>query len=127
MDRYIKVKIPETKKQFSKWSLGFSAKVLTVVFILWGISIIFCMFVIAYALMTTGNIAEPVNFMHEVNSTFGTAVIGILITRTVGNVFQYNDGSIFGKSRKEDNNDSTGSGIFTDDLLGDDGANRRGD
>lgn len=125
MDRYIKVKIPETKKQFSKWSLGFSAKVLTVVFILWAVSILFCMFVITYALMTIGNIEEPVNFMHEVNSTFGTAVIGILVTRTVGNVFQYNDGVIFGTSRKENENDSTDSNVSADDMCSDDKSNHR--
>lgn len=113
------------KKDFQKWSMGFSAKVLRVIFALWAVSIVYCMFVITYALITTGDIAEPVNFMHEVNSTFGTSVLGVLITRVVGNVFQYNNGSIFGKSREEKEDDSTSGGFHADDLCGDDKSNHR--
>ncbi len=121
----IKVPIPETKKSFQKWSYGFSARVLTVVFFLWGLSIVFCMFVIAYCLLTTQSIEEPVNFMHEINSTFGTTVVGVLVTRVVGNVFEHNNGSIFGTSIKEKNDDSTDCDVSIDDHSGDDESNHR--
>lgn len=123
--KYQTVKVPikiENKKQFQKWTYGFSAKVLKVVFALWAVSIVFCMFVIGYALFTSGDIAEPVNFMHEINSTFGTTVVGVLITRVVGNVFEHNNGGIFGQSINEGGyeNDSTDSNIPSGDLLGTD-------
>ena len=116
------------KKEFQKWSYGFSASVLKVVFALWAFSILFGAVVIAYALLTTGQIEEPVNYMHEINSTFGTTVVGVLITRVVGNVFEHNNGSIFGTSIKEgDTNDSSDSNVSFDNFSSSDESNYRGD
>ncbi len=126
--KYQTVKVPvkiETKKQFQKWSYGFSATVLKVIFIMWAVSIVFCMFVITYTLINNGDIAEPVNFMHEVNSTFGASVVGVLVTRVVGNVFEYNNGGIFGKSIREENeNDDTNSVVYAGDMRGNDEPDR---
>ncbi len=115
-----KKEMSDEKKKFQSWSYGFSATVLKVVFILWAFAILFGAFVITYALLTTGMIEEPVNYMHEVNSTFGTAVIGVLITRVVGNVFEYNDGGIFGTSRKEKEDECSDSGVSADHYGDDD-------
>lgn len=109
-------KKPTDDKKFKSWAYGFSATVLKVIFVLWAFSIIFGAVMIAYAMITTGQIAEPVNFMHEVNSTFGASVIGVLVTRVVGNVFEHNDGGIFGQSIKEEKeNDSTDCYVSADD------------
>ncbi|MBQ6441053.1 MAG: hypothetical protein IJJ13_00470 [Lachnospiraceae bacterium] len=116
-----KEKKPTDEKKFKSWAYGFSATVLKVIFVLWAFSIIFGAVMIAYAMITTGQIAEPVNFMHEVNSTFGASVIGVLVTRVVGNVFEHNDGGIFGKSIKEGNeNDSASGYVLADDHSSDD-------
>ena len=127
--KYQTVRVPikiESKKQFQKWTYGFSATVLKVVFALWAVSIVFCMFVIGYALFTSGDIAEPVNFMHEINSTFGTTVVGVLVTRVVGNVFEHNDGGIFGTSiREENDNDSTDCNVSAGDMCSNDESNHR--
>lgn len=128
MQKYVKVEIPENKKQFQKWSLGFSATVLKVVFVLWAVSILFCMFVISYQLFTNGSIEEPVNFMREINATFGTTVVGVLITRVVGNIFEHNNGGIFGTSiGKETEDDSTDSDVFVGGISDSNEPNHRGD
>lgn len=113
-----KRKKPTDEKKFKAWAYGFSATVLKAIFVLWAASIMFCMFVITYALVNNGDIAEPVNFMHEVNSTFGASVIGVLVTRVVGNVFEHNNGGIFGQSIKEGNeSECTDSTISSGGLL----------
>ena len=90
----------ETDKQLKKWANGFSVTVLRIVLALWTFSIIFGAFVIGYSLLVYGTIEEPVNFISEINSTFGASVISILITRTIGNIFEYNDGVVWGTSHR---------------------------
>lgn len=115
-----KKKKPNDKKKFQSWAYGFSATVLKVIFVMWAFSIVFGAAMITYAMITTGQIAEPVNFMHEINSTFGASVIGVLVTRVVGNVFEHNNGGIFGQSINEGGyeNDSTDSNLSSGNLLG---------
>lgn len=88
----------ETDDQLKKWANGFSATVLKVVLALWTFSMLFGAFIIGYSLIKYGEISEPVNFISEINTSFGASVISILITRTIGNIFQYNDGIIWGTS-----------------------------
>lgn len=90
----------ETDAQLKKWANGFSATVLRIILGLWTFSMIFGAFVIGYSLLKLGTIEEPVNFISEINSTFGASVVAILITRTIGNIFEYNDGVVWGTSHR---------------------------
>lgn len=89
------------KQKFAKWTFGFSAKALKVITVMWAASMTFGAFIITLALVMTGSIEEPVNYIAEINRTFAASVVAILITRTVGNVFEHNNGSIFGTSIEE--------------------------
>ena len=81
----------------------------------------FAAVMIAYLAIKTDALIEINTLIVEVNKTFVAAVVSILITRVVGNVFEYNNGGIFGKSiRKEKENDSTvgdvsAGGVFDND------------
>lgn len=120
-----KSKKPTDKKRFRSWAYGFSATVLKAIFALWAVSIVFCMFVITYTIINGGSMEEPVNFMHEINSTFGASVVGVLVTRVVGNVFEHNNGGIFGQSIREGNeNDNTDSVVYAGDMRSNDELDR---
>ena len=90
----------ETENQLKKWANGFSATVLRIILALWVFSMLFGAFVITYSLLKYGTIEEPVNFISEVNATFGSSVVAILVTRTIGNIFEYNDGVLLGTSHR---------------------------
>jgi len=88
------------KKDFKKWSVGFSAKVLKIITAAWLAFMVFTAVMMAIGLHQTGSLYDIGTFIVEINKTFCAAVVGILITRTVGNIFEYNDGGIFGISRR---------------------------
>lgn len=125
MSKYVRVKVPETKRQFQKWSLGFTVNVLRLITAVWGVCMAFAAAAIALALYRTGELSYLDTFINRVCDCFMAAVVTGLITRVIGNVFEYNDGGIFGKSRKEKEDDGTDSNDPVDDLLGDDELNHR--
>lgn len=44
--------------------------------------------------------------MSELSEPAITAILGVVLAKTFGNIFEHNDGVIFGKSVKENANDS---------------------
>lgn len=120
---YKTVKVPvkiETQKQFKKWAVGFTATVLRLITALWGLCMVYAAVIMTLALYRTGEFSYLDTYITKVCDCFMAAVVTGLITRVIGNVFQYNDGSIFGISREEDDNDSTGSDFSADDHSGHD-------
>ncbi len=120
---YKTVKVPvkiETQKQFKKWAVGFTATVLRLITALWGLCMVYAAVIMTLALYRTGEFSYLDTYITKVCDCFMAAVVTGLITRVIGNVFQYNDGSIFGISREEDDNDSTGSDFSVDDHIGHD-------
>ena len=95
----------KNKKNFKSWAKGFSAFCLKVILTIWLVTMGFCMFVITYKLFTTGEIEEPITLLTEVCKIFSVSICTVLITRTIGNAFEYNDGGIWGTSHKGTDDD----------------------
>ena len=82
---------------------------------------IFAAVVITIALFRTGEFSYLDTYITSVCGCFSAAVITGLITRVIGNAFEFNNGGIFGQSiGKERDNDSTGSDVFINDHSDDD-------
>lgn len=119
---------PTTKKKFQSWAIGFTATVLKLITVIWGGCMVFAAVAILLALYRTGEFSYLDTYIIKVCECFTAAVITGLVTRVIGNVFQYNDGGIFGTSiGKENSDDSTDSGISADDMCNDDESYHRGD
>lgn len=95
-----------SKKTFKHWATGFSATALKVITISWVLLMAYSAVLITLALYRTGTLYEIGTFIAEVNKTFIASVVTILITRVVGNIFEHNDGGIFGTSREENTDES---------------------
>ena len=85
------------KKMF-KWSLTFTKKVVTLVTILWTIQLIFSAILIWYAVQTQGNFSYLDTFISDNGETFRLLVGVNIVSKTIENVFKYNEGGIFGTS-----------------------------
>ena len=85
-------------KDIFKWSLSFTKKVITLVTILWAIQLTFSAILIWYAVKTQGNFSFLDTFITDNGETFRLIVGTNIVSKTIENVFKYNEGSIFGKS-----------------------------
>ena len=94
-----------SKKQFKTWAVGFTAAALKLITGAWIATTAFSAVAMIIAIYVTGQFSYLDTFISETNLTFRASVVTLLITRTVGNVFQYNDGAVFGTSRKEEEAD----------------------
>lgn len=90
-----------TSEQFKKWSTGFSAKVLILITTFWAVMNAYALFLVTVQFIRFGILDSDVLklFIEKINETFLASVVSILITRTVSNVFQFNEGGIFGISK----------------------------
>lgn len=85
-------------KDALKWSLTFTKKVITLVTILWAVQIIYSAVMIWYAVQLQGNFSYLDTFITDNGETFRLIVGMNLVSKTIENVFKYNEGGIFGKS-----------------------------
>lgn len=94
------------KKMF-KWSLTFTKKVVTLVTILWSIQLVFSAILIWYAVQTQGNFSYLDTFITDNGETFRLLVGVNIVSKTIENVFKYNEGGLFGTSitYKEENSE----------------------
>ena len=81
-----------------KWSLTFTKKVIVLVTILWIFQLIYSAVVILYAIKVQGNFSYLDSFIADNGETFRLIVGTNIISKTVENIFKYNEGGIFGKS-----------------------------
>lgn len=81
-----------------KWSLSFTKKVITLVTIIWFLQLVFSAIMICYAVMLQGNFSYLDTFISDNGETFRLIVGTNIVSKTVENVFKYNEGGIFGKS-----------------------------
>lgn len=89
-------------KETLKWSLTFTKKVVTLVTIIWSIQLIYSAIMIWYAVQMQGNFSYLDTFISDNGETFRLLVGTNIISKTIENVFKYNEGGIFGKSITED-------------------------
>ena len=87
-----------------KWSLTFTKKVICLVTVLWFIQLIFSAIMIWYSVKTTGTFNYLDTFITDNGESFRLIVGANTISKTVENVFKYNEGGIFGKSINYDSN-----------------------
>lgn len=101
------------KKMF-KWSLTFTKKVITLVTILWSIQLVFSAVLIWYAVYTQGNFSYLDTFITDNGESFRLIVGVNIVSKTIENVFKYNEGGIFGRSIKYEEITSTENVILDD-------------
>ena len=91
-----------TPKKFKKWSLSFTMTVLTLLTVFWFIFMAYAGILMIYAIDKTGQFIFLDTYISRICDCFMAGVITGLITRVVGNVFEFNDGSFMGKSNNKD-------------------------
>ena len=101
------MKIKKKKKQKSlktqmrdifRWSLTFTKKVVLLVTILWSFQLIYSAIMILYAVKMNGDFSYLDSFITDNGETFRMIVGVNIISKTIENVFRYNEGGLFGKS-----------------------------
>lgn len=85
-------------KETLRWSLTFTKKVITLVTVLWTFQLVFSAIMIWYAVQMQGNFSYLDTFITDNGETFRLLVGTNIISKTIENVFKYNEGGIFGKS-----------------------------
>ena len=89
-----------------KWSLSFTKKVIVIVTILWIIQLTYSAIMILYAVKMQGNFSYLDTFISDNGETFRLIVGTNIVSKTIENVFKYNEGGLFGKSVTRDENDA---------------------
>lgn len=90
----------ETSRKYILWSLTFTKKVITLVTLLWSLQIIYSAVMIFVAIKTYGNFSYLDTFITDNGETFRLIVGTNIVSKTIENVFKYNEGGVFGKSIK---------------------------
>ena len=80
------------------WSLTFTKKVVTLVTVLWFLQLVFSAIMILYSVKMQGNFSYLDSFITDNGDTFRLIVGVNIVSKTIENVFKYNDGGIFGTS-----------------------------
>ena len=85
-------------KSMFRWSLTFTKKVITLVTVLWFFQLVYSAIIIWYAVKTQGNFSYLDTFINDNGETFRLIVGANIVSKTIENVFKYNEGGIFGHS-----------------------------
>lgn len=85
-------------KSMFKWSLTFTKKVVTLVTVLWGLQLVYSAIIIWFAVQTQGNFSYLDTFITDNGESFRLIVGANIVSKTIENVFKYNEGGIFGHS-----------------------------
>ena len=88
-------------RELLKWSFTFTKKVVTLVTFLWFLQLLYSAIIIWYAIKTQNNFSYLDTFISDNGETF-RLIVGInIVSKTIENVFKYNEGGIFGTSIKD--------------------------
>ena len=87
-------------KDILKWSLTFTKKVITLVTFLWFLQLVYSAVMIWYAVKTQSNFSYLDTFINDNGETFRLIVGTNIVSKTIENVFKYNEGGLFGTSIK---------------------------
>ena len=90
--------IKQTLKKTFKWSLTFTKRVIVLVTAIWFVQLIYSAIMILYAVKTCGDFSYLDTFITDNGESFRLIVGTNIISKTIENVFKYNEGGIFGKS-----------------------------
>ena len=99
-------------KNMLAWTLSFTKKVVTLVTVAWIIQMIYSAILIFYAVKTQGDFSFLDTFISDNGESFRLIVGVNIISKTIENVFKYNEGGIFGQkvsvATNEDDSDVVG-------------------
>lgn len=104
--------VEKKAKELLKWSFTFTKKVITLVTFLWFLQLIYSAIMIWYAVKMQGNFSYLDTFIMDNGETFRLIVGVNIASKTIENVFKYNEGGIFGTSVKPETPQETDSEIF---------------
>ena len=85
-------------KSMFKWSLTFTKRVIVLVTFIWFIQLIYSAIMITYAVTVHGYFNYLDTFITDNGESFRLIVGANVISKTIENVFKYNEGGLFGKS-----------------------------
>jgi hypothetical protein len=88
--------------KYVAWSLTFTKKVVLLVTLLWFLQLIYSAVMICLAIDMYGNFSYLDTFITDNGETFRLIVGANIVSKTIENVFKYNEGGIFGKSISQD-------------------------
>lgn len=99
-------------KNYILWALTFTKKVIVLVTMSWFLQIVFSAILIWYSVESTGNFSYLDTFISDNGETFRLIVGTYTVSKTVENVFKYNEGGVFGtKVRPEETQEISESEI----------------
>ena len=96
----------EKGKKYLLWTFTFTKKAVTLVTILWALQLIYSAIMICYAVYMQGNFSYLDTFINDNGETFRLIVGANIVSKTIENVFKYNEGGIFGTSVKPEEDSS---------------------
>lgn len=96
-----KKKTKSSIRDYILWSLTFTKKLIIICTVIWAFCVLYSAIAIFYAITTVGNFSYLDAFITDNGETFRLIVGANLISKTIENVFKYNNGGIFGTSVKE--------------------------
>lgn len=88
-------------KDFFNWSLTFTKKLIVICTVLWAFCILYSAVMILFAVIKVGDFSYLDSFITDNGETFRIVVGVNLISKTIENVFKYNNGGLFGTSLPE--------------------------
>ena len=99
-------------KNMLAWSLSFTKKVIVLVTLTWVIQMTYSAILIFYAVKTQGDFSFLDTFISDNGESFRLIVGVNIVSKTIENIFKYNEGGIFGKKvvsvESEDNSNVVG-------------------
>ena len=88
-------------KDFMYWSLTFTKKLIIICTIIWAFCVFYSAIMIFFAVISVGDFSYLDTFISDNGETFRIIVGVNLISKTIENVFKFNNGGIFGTSLPE--------------------------
>lgn len=88
-------------KDFMYWSLTFTKKLIVICTVLWAFCLFYSAIMIFFAVISVGDFSYLDTFISDNGETFRIIVGVNLISKTIENVFKFNNGGIFGTSLPE--------------------------
>lgn len=100
-----KIKRYFSNSELKRWSNSFSMAVLKLITGFWVFFNLYILILITVRFFMYGAIEAEIltTFIEKMSEVFLASVVSIVIARTFGNIFQFNDGGIFGTSNNNNN------------------------
>ena len=85
-------------REFVNWSLTFTKKLIIICTVMWAICTTYAAIMILVAVLKINDFSYLDTFITDTGETFRLIVGTNIVSKTIENVFKYNEGGIFGRS-----------------------------